>query len=76
MSGLITKQSSQFQTLNNYKFSNLDKCDLFPVKKPSKVTYADAACCVGNGLQAFTALHYKANLCGGETVLVMNGASV
>ncbi|XP_028410119.1 quinone oxidoreductase-like protein 1 isoform X2 [Dendronephthya gigantea] len=45
------------------------------VKKPSKVTYADAACCVGNGLQAFTALHYKANLCGGETVLVMNGAS-
>ena len=46
------------------------------MKKPSKVNFADAACCVGDGVKAYTALHYKANLCGGETVLVMNGASV
>ncbi len=46
------------------------------MKKPSKVNFADAACCVGNGIKAYTALHYKANICGGETVLVLNGASV
>lgn len=45
------------------------------VKKPSKVNFADAACCVGDGIKAYTALHYQANICGGETVLVMNGAS-
>ena len=50
---------------------------LFPiVKKPSKVNFADAACCVGDGVKAYTALHYKASISGGETVLVMNGASV
>ena len=46
------------------------------MKKPSKVNFADAACCVGDGIKAYTALHYQANVCGGETVLVMNGASV
>ena len=46
------------------------------MKKPSKVNFADAACCVGDGIKAYTALHYQANICGGETVLVMNGASV
>lgn len=45
------------------------------VKKPSKVNFADAACCVGDGIKAYTALYYKANICGGETVLVMNGAT-
>lgn len=46
------------------------------MKKPSKVSFADAACCIGDGIKAYIALHYKANLCGGETVLVMNGARV
>jgi NADPH:quinone reductase-like Zn-dependent oxidoreductase len=56
---------------------NLELSFIFlTVKKPSKVNFADAACCVGNGIKAYTALHYKANICGGETVLVLNGASV
>ncbi|XP_046847766.1 quinone oxidoreductase-like protein 1 isoform X2 [Xenia sp. Carnegie-2017] len=45
------------------------------VKKPEKINFADAACCIGDGLSAYTALHYQAKLAGGETVLVMNGAS-
>lgn len=45
------------------------------VKKPAKVSFTDAACCIGDGVKAYTALHYKANICGGETVLVLNGAT-
>lgn len=46
------------------------------MKKPAKVSFTDAACCIGDGVKAYTALHYKANICGGETVLVLNGATV
>ena len=48
----------------------------FPAAKPSAISHVDAAGCVGGGVRAYTALHYAAHICGGETVLVCNGSSV
>ena len=47
-----------------------------PVSKPESVSHVDAAGCVGSGLSAYTALHYLAHICSGETVLICNGTSV
>ena len=46
------------------------------VAKPGAVSHVDAAGCVSGGVRAYTALHYAAHVCGGETVLVCNGSSV
>lgn len=44
-------------------------------RKPEKVDHIDAAGCIGDVIRAYTALHYQARVCGGETVLIFNGAS-
>jgi len=46
------------------------------VHKPKTVPFEVACTLIGPGLRAFTALHYKFNLKGGETILVLNGASL
>ena len=46
------------------------------MRKPEKVDHIDAAGCIGDVIRAYTALHYQARVCGGETILVVNGASV
>ena len=38
--------------------------------------HIDAAGCIGDVIKAYTALHYQARVCSGETVLILNGASV
>lgn len=44
-------------------------------RKPEKVDHIDAAGCIGDVVKAYTALQYQARVCGGETVLIFNGAS-
>ncbi|NXS32424.1 QORL1 protein, partial [Pomatostomus ruficeps] len=46
------------------------------VQKPAKVCWAEAAGTVRDGLRAYTALHYLAQVSPGRTVLVLDGASV
>lgn len=45
------------------------------VKKPDKLSFEEAAAVVGDCVKAYTALYYQARLCGGDTVLVMDGAT-
>ncbi|XP_072178662.1 quinone oxidoreductase-like protein 1 [Diadema setosum] len=44
------------------------------VSKPPKVSYKAAAACIGEGVKMYTALRYLGHVCGGETVLIMDGA--
>jgi len=46
------------------------------VHKPPSVPFEIACTLVGPGLTAMTALHYKFNLKGGDSILVLNGASL
>ncbi|XP_055965280.1 quinone oxidoreductase-like protein 1 [Sorex fumeus] len=45
------------------------------VHKPEKVTWAEAAGTVRDGVRAYTALHYLSHLSPGKCVLIMDGAS-
>ncbi|XP_058517674.1 quinone oxidoreductase-like protein 1 isoform X1 [Ochotona princeps] len=45
------------------------------VHKPEKVSWAEAAGTVRDGVRAYTALHYLSHLSPGKSVLVMDGAS-
>ncbi|XP_004620413.2 quinone oxidoreductase-like protein 1 isoform X1 [Sorex araneus] len=45
------------------------------VHKPEKVTWAEAAGTVRDGVRAYTALHYLSHLSPGKSVLIMDGAS-
>ncbi|XP_071800938.1 quinone oxidoreductase-like protein 1 [Asterias amurensis] len=45
------------------------------VIKPMRVNFHDAAACIRDAVKAYTALHYMARVCAGDTVLVINGAS-
>lgn len=45
------------------------------VHKPEKVPWAEAAGTVGDGVRAYTALHYLSHLTPGKSVLIMDGAS-
>ncbi|XP_060608471.1 quinone oxidoreductase-like protein 1 [Ruditapes philippinarum] len=45
------------------------------VKKPRMLSYVDAAGGIGDCVKAYTALHYQARICAGDTVLVIDGAS-
>lgn len=45
------------------------------VRKPDRLSYAEAAVGVGDLVRAYTALHYQARVCGGDTVLIMDGAT-
>lgn len=44
-------------------------------RKPEKVDHIDVAGCIGDVVKAYTALYYQARVCGGETILIFNGAS-
>ena len=55
---------------------NYSRFYFFLVRKPEKIDHIDAAGCIGDVVRAYTALHYQARVCGGETVLIFNGASV
>lgn len=46
------------------------------VHKPEKVTWAEAAGTIRDGVRAYTALHYLSHLSPGKSVLIMDGASV
>uniref|UniRef100_A0A803V5Y8 Crystallin zeta like 1 n=1 Tax=Ficedula albicollis TaxID=59894 RepID=A0A803V5Y8_FICAL len=45
------------------------------VHKPDKVCWVEAAGTLRDGLRAYTALHYLAQVCPGRSVLVLDGAS-
>lgn len=45
------------------------------VKKPRMLSYTEAAGGIGDSVRAYTALHYQARICAGDTVLVIDGAS-
>lgn len=45
------------------------------VKKPRMLSYNEAAGGIGDCVRAYTALHYQARICAGDTVLVIDGAS-
>ncbi|XP_036208128.1 quinone oxidoreductase-like protein 1 isoform X2 [Myotis myotis] len=45
------------------------------VHKPEKVSWTEAAGTVGDGVRAYTALHYLSRLSPGKWVLIMDGAS-
>lgn len=48
---------------------------MFLVKKPDRLSYEEAVAGVGDCLKAYTALYYQAHVTGGDTVLVIDGAS-
>ncbi|XP_013788492.1 quinone oxidoreductase-like protein 1 [Limulus polyphemus] len=45
------------------------------VKKPDRVSFVDAAGCIGDAVKAYTALHYLGRMTGGDTILIMDGAT-
>lgn len=57
-------------------YTNITLCDcLTPVKKPDRLSYEAAVAGIGDCLKAYTALYYQAHVCGGDTVLIIDGAS-
>ena len=40
---------------------------LWSVKKPTSVSYVEAAGCIGDAVKAYTALHSLGRMCSGET---------
>ncbi len=46
---------------------HLFKLKYFAVKKPTSVSYVEAAGCIGDAVKAYTALHYLGRMCSGET---------
>ena len=45
------------------------------MRVPDGVSLLEAAAVVGDGVRAYMALHYQAHMCGGDTLLVIDGAS-
>ena len=72
--GIKTQQQVLFLCLSP-KFQLLHFI-LLLARKPEKVDHIDAAGCIGDVIKAYTALHYQARVCGGETILIFDGASV
>uniref|UniRef100_A0A8D0H5Y5 Quinone oxidoreductase-like protein 1 n=1 Tax=Sphenodon punctatus TaxID=8508 RepID=A0A8D0H5Y5_SPHPU len=67
------KKSLHFKSLQTYY-----SVFYFPfetVHKPEKVTWAEAAGTIRDGVRAYTALHYLSHVSPGKTVLIMDGAS-
>ena len=46
------------------------------VVKPMRVSFQDAAACIGDAVTAYTALQCQARMSSGDTVFVVNGATV
>nr|KAF6377662.1 crystallin zeta like 1 [Myotis myotis] len=57
------------------KVSFFQPDDEVVVHKPEKVSWTEAAGTVGDGVRAYTALHYLSRLSPGKWVLIMDGAS-
>lgn len=70
VAGLLPLDSASSGCAN---FCVLSQYDV--ARKPEKVDHIDAAGCIGDVVKAYTALHYQARVCGGETILIFNGAS-
>lgn len=68
--GIIPFDSTQSGCAESVVFQEFDL-----VKKPKKVSFVDAAGCIGDSVKAYTALHYLGRMASGHTVLVLNGAS-
>lgn len=49
--------------------------NLISVCLPEEVDFTHAAASIGEGLKAYSALHYLARVCSGDTVLIIDGAS-
>ncbi|XP_070569120.1 quinone oxidoreductase-like protein 1 isoform X1 [Ptychodera flava] len=45
------------------------------IVKPTRLTFTEAAACIGDGVRAYTALQYLARLSAGETLLVTDAAN-
>jgi NADPH:quinone reductase-like Zn-dependent oxidoreductase len=45
------------------------------VKLPESVDFESAACCIGDGIRAYIALHYLGHIQSGDTILVMDAAT-
>lgn len=45
------------------------------IHKPSKLGWEVSACCLLDGLNAYTALHYQAHIRPGDTLLLCNGSN-
>ncbi|XP_052810186.1 quinone oxidoreductase-like protein 1 [Mya arenaria] len=45
------------------------------VSKPRMLSHVDAAGGIGDCVRAYSALHYQARICAGDTVLILDGAS-
>ena len=45
------------------------------VHKPEHMSYEEAAAGIGDCVRAYTALYYQARVCGGDTVLIIDGAT-
>ena len=56
-----------------FDFSDLP---LVAVKRPSTVTDLEATALIHDGIMVFTALHYKCHVSGGDSILILNAASV
>ncbi|XP_058952124.2 quinone oxidoreductase-like protein 1 [Pocillopora verrucosa] len=70
VAGLLPLDSASAGCAN---FCILSQYDV--AQKPEKVDHIDAAGCIGDVVRAYTALYYQARVCGGETILIFNGAS-
>ncbi|XP_013413940.1 quinone oxidoreductase-like protein 1 isoform X2 [Lingula anatina] len=45
------------------------------VKIPDSIEFSNAAATLKDGIKAYTALHYNAHVCSGDTVLILDGAT-
>lgn len=58
----------------NQSYSRVN--DSLLAKRPSTVTDVEGAALISDGVLAFTALHYKCRVSAGDSILIMNAASV
>ncbi|XP_046392602.1 quinone oxidoreductase-like protein 1 isoform X1 [Ischnura elegans] len=70
VAGIIPLDSSQSGCSEYVIFQEFDL-----IKKPKKVSFVDAAGCIGDAVKAYTALCFLARMKTGNSVLVLNGAS-
>lgn len=60
------------KTLHGIKFTNIP--EQYLVRKPKELGWEIAACCLLDGVSAYTALHYQAHIRPGDTLLICNGS--
>lgn len=60
------------KTLHGIRFTSIP--EEYLIHKPSKLGWEISACCLLDGLTAYTALHYQAHIRPGDTLLICNGS--